>query len=195
MTASPRDGRNRFRGLRAIRFPWQRRANAAPANASPLVANHEQVNDARFAAPVGDRRAALVLTLPAGDGNEAAQYVLQDYQLPAIFPKNPLSVEIAFVARALWLNRCEMPASRSVALIDGASDAKSPGDHVALALNHEVLPLFETNREIAQRFKFTRYLVQQGIFNEGFVSEEMPEQYRTFSELYDDSADDRPDLD
>ncbi len=169
--------------MRWLRLPWQPRRNRLPANVQTSPAQHDGHNLHGALPPLSER------------AKEAAKFwqsisdpqisVLMARQIRPQVPKaNQLTPEL-LVAADRWL-RQPPPADspnlretfRQLVLEHPEIDEKSGSLRFAIEPNKLHRQTDSVDPQLERHFEFTRYLVQQGTFNEGFEADAAPQQYR-----------------
>jgi hypothetical protein len=166
---------------RRFRLPWQR-VNTITGNAQWHNAWHYDQNYGPFLLPANE---------PDRLGRERFQRIIDtDAQTPlgddrARDKSKGEGIAIAgpILEHALMFDHESDPPNQRSAFMEQATsqvapDAKDDSDWMALRPNKGVMPRYEPQTDLAKRMLFTIHLIQQGIYNEGFNRETMPDYYR-----------------
>ncbi len=175
----------RRRGMfRHIRLMFQRATNTLPAHGEPIYQAHEKMNAGMLDMPASERRFALKEMLQRIGYFAAERFLVQEFVRGAHDKSNAFAREAA-AYRAILLrdgqsaDKPNTPAALSDLLArNPAIDSKLPADWEATLPNKDVIPPFQLDPAMMQHLEFARFLLQRGIYNEGFDATELPPHYR-----------------
>ncbi|SRR5579875_3641558 len=174
--------------LHFVRGLWQRPPNKVPPEAVPLVSFPERANPAYLVPPGSDRRFAPKDRLQRLAPFAAEPYLAAESNVHHKQKGNAVISELVAYAARLGRAPGDIDQPNPSALLHDLLrlhpeiDNKAAADWEATRPNKEVIPPFQLDAATVQRVKFTRFLIQRGIYNEGFADGEIPPQYRTLDD-------------
>jgi hypothetical protein len=179
----------RQRGVaRFLRALLGRAPNSLPAGATPAYQAHERGNIGYPAPPESEVRFAQKELLQRISLFTAASWLAEEFAHPphakGNSPRRALTLHPHYLAQDRLVPEKANPRALLLAILTQhpTSDAKDAGDLEMIVPNKGVFVSVDFDAATVQRAKFTRYLLQQGIFNEGFAEDELPSYYRTLDD-------------
>lgn len=186
----------RRRGVvRFLRTMLRRSPNTVPVGAEPLYQAYERANVGYPVPPPSETRFALKEVLQRISIFAVASWLAEEFA-PQLHskgnsPRRALLLHPHYLAQDRL--ELEKPTPRvvlhEILAQHPTSDLKDAGDLEMIVPNKGVIVSVEFDAATVQRAKFTRYLMQQGIYNEGFAADELPSYYRTLEDFTKGDAD------
>jgi hypothetical protein len=175
----------RRRGMfRHFRLIFQRAINTLPLDVGPIYQTHEKMNSGGVAQPVSERRFALKDLLQRISYFAVERFLAQEFVSVAPKTGNLFARDAAAYAALAARDKHTGAKPNSRATLSDliarypTLDSKLPADWEATLPNKDVIPPFQLDPAMMQHLEFARFLLQRGIYNEGFDAAELPPQYR-----------------
>jgi hypothetical protein len=178
-----------------LRMMLRRSPNVLPAGAEVIYQAHERGNIGIIAAQPSEVRFAQKEPLQRITIFAAASWLAEEFApLPHAkgnTPRRALALHPHYLAQDRLILEKGTPRALLLGILaqHPISDLKDAGDLELIVPNKNIFATVEFDAATLKRADFTRYLLQHGIYNEGFSAEELPPYYRSLEDYTKGDAD------